>query len=104
MYITNIKHLLDASERMPEEMPEEIKGLISFLTQVIDSTTRVLPNSLTSTNVRCFEKGCDNLVKTAVRPDTEEIHWFCPNCENEGLINNWQGTKWDNSKQKNSSS
>jgi len=28
---------------------------------------------------------------------SEEIHWYCPECENEGLISNWQGTRWDNS-------
>jgi len=33
---------------------------------------------------------------SAFRPDTEEIHWYCPDCENEGVISGWQGTKWDN--------
>jgi RNA polymerase subunit RPABC4/transcription elongation factor Spt4 len=37
------------------------------------------------------------MIKTAVRPDTTEIHWYCPECEKEGLINNWQGTEWDQS-------
>ncbi len=36
------------------------------------------------------------MIKTALRPDTEQIHWYCPDCENEGLISNWQRTKWDN--------
>lgn len=26
----------------------------------------------------------------------EEIHWYCPDCENEGVISNWKGTKWGN--------
>jgi hypothetical protein len=95
MYITNIKHLLNASIKIPEEMPEEIRELIGFLPLIIEATTRSLPLSLTSTEVRCFEKGCDGFIKTALRPDNDEIHWFCPDCENEGLINNWQGTKWN---------
>lgn len=95
MYITNLKHLLDASVRMPEEMPSEARELIKFLTQVIEATTRTLPNTLTSSEVRCFSKGCDGQIKSAHRPDNEEIHWFYPNCEKEGLINNWQGTEWD---------
>ncbi len=24
----------------------------------------------------------------------EEIHWLCPECENEGVISEWQKTKW----------
>jgi hypothetical protein len=97
MYITNIKHLLEASVKMPEEMPSEARELIGFLTVIIDNATRTLPHTLTSTGVKCFGKGCDGLIKTAVRPDTTEIHWYCPECEKEGLINNWQGTKWDQS-------
>jgi hypothetical protein len=97
MYITNIKHLLDASVKMPEEMPAEARELIGFLKMIIDHTTRTLPQTLTSTGVGCFGKGCEGLIKTAVRPDTTEIHWYCPECEKEGLINNWQGTEWDQS-------
>ena len=96
MYITNIQHLLDASAKMPNEMPKEARELISFLKLIIDITTKNVPHTLTATDVRCFEKGCNGMIKTALRPDTEEIHWYCPDCENEGLISNWQGTKWDN--------
>jgi hypothetical protein len=95
MYITNIRHLSDASAKMSEEMPAEVRELFELLTLVIDSTTRTLPDTLTTTDVRCTEKGCDGLIKSALRPDTGEIHWYCPVCEKEGLINNWQGTKWD---------
>lgn len=96
MYITNIQHLLDASAKMPEEMPNEAKELIGFLTLVIDATTKNLPHTLTQTDINCFEKGCSGMIKTAFRPDTEEIHWYCPDCENEGVISGWQKTKWDN--------
>ncbi len=23
------------------------------------------------------------------------IHWFCPECEDEGLLDGWQGLMWD---------
>ena len=95
MYITDIRHLMEASQKMAEEMPPEARDLIGFLTQIIDITTIMLPNTLSSTAVRCNTKGCDGLIKSALRPDTEEIHWYCPKCEKEGLINNWQGTEWD---------
>jgi hypothetical protein len=96
MYITDIRHLLDASEKMPKVMPKEARELVGFLTLVIDKTTKNLPTSLTTTDIRCFKKGCSGLIKTSLMPKSEEIHWYCPDCENEGLINNWQGTKWDN--------
>ena len=77
-------------------MPKEARELISFLKLIIDITTKNVPHTLTATDVRCFEKGCNGMIKTALRPDTEQIHWYCPDCENEGLISNWQRTKWDN--------
>jgi hypothetical protein len=96
MYITNIQHLIDASAKMPEDMPEEARELIEFLKLVIDATTKTLPHSLTATDVICFKKGCSGIIKSAFRPDTEEIHWYCPDCENDGLISGWQKTEWDN--------
>ena len=96
MYITNIKHLLNASRKMADIMPEEARDLVGFIIQIIDTTTKTAPHTLTATTVRCFRKACDGTIKTAIRPDTEEIHWFCPDCENEGLINSWQGSEWDN--------
>ena len=96
MYITNIQHLLEASENMPEVMPKESKELIGFLTLVINTTTKYLPQTLTTTNVHCFVKGCHGLIKTAIMPKSDEIHWYCPECENEGIISGWQGTIWDN--------
>jgi hypothetical protein len=96
MYVTNIQHLLDASDKMPEVMPDEARDLIGFLALIIDKTTKTLPASLTSTDINCFKKGCSGKIKTALMPKSEEIHWYCPYCENEGLINSWQGTEWDN--------
>ena len=96
MYITNIKHLLDSSVKMSIEMPKEVRELIDFLNLIIDATTKSLPHTLTATDVRCFEKGCHGLIKTAYMPNNEEIHWYCPDCENEGLISGWKLTKWDN--------
>ena len=77
-------------------MPKEARELIGFLTLIIDTTTKKLSQTLTTTDVRCFQKGCSGLIKSAIRPDTGEIHWYCPDCENEGVISEWQKTKWDN--------
>jgi hypothetical protein len=97
MYITDIRHLLDASEKMPNAMPTEARDIVGFLTLIIDVTTKKQSKTLTTTAVRCFKKGCSGMIKSSLMPKSEEIHWYCPDCENEGVINNWQGTEWDNS-------
>jgi hypothetical protein len=63
MYITDITHLLKASAKMPEDMPYEARDFIGFLTQVIVTTTKTLPHSLTTTDVICFKKGCSGRLR-----------------------------------------
>jgi hypothetical protein len=91
-------HFLNEQGNIPKEMPKEARELVSFLALVVDATTKTTPTILTSTDLRCFKKACHGLIKTAVKHGGEEIHWYCPECENEGVISHWQGTKWDNTK------
>lgn len=96
MYISNMTHFLNEQGNIPKEMPKEARELASFHAMVVDSTTITMPTILTSTDLRCFKKACHGLIKTAVKHDDGEIHWYCPECENEGVISQWQGTRWDN--------
>jgi hypothetical protein len=97
MYVTNFSHFIDNSTGdIPVQMPEEVIERASFFAIIIEITTQNSPLTLTSTEIRCFEKGCSGMIKTALRRASEEIHWYCPDCEAEGVISNWQGTKWDN--------
>jgi hypothetical protein len=77
-------------------MPKEAREMVSFLALIIDTTTRNNPTTLTSTDIMCFKKGCSGMIKTALIPNTSEIHWYCLDCENEGVISEWQKTKWSN--------
>ena len=96
MYITNLTHFLDETGNIPKQMPKEARELASFFAFVVDTSTKKNFTTLTSTEIRCFKKGCFGLIKTAIKPDNKEIHWYCPECENEGVISGWQGSNWDN--------
>ena len=97
MYLTNFKHFLDDKTMdIPLQMPQETRERANFFALVIDATTQNSPPTLTETDIHCFEIGCNGKIKTALRLKNEEINWFCPDCENEGVISEWQGTKWDN--------
>ena len=91
-----MQHYLDMEGNIPKQMPKEARELASFMALVIDTTTKNSPFTLTQTDIRCFEIGCHGLIKSEALKENNEIHWYCPVCENEGLISNWQGTKWDN--------
>jgi len=101
MYISNMTHSLDETGNIPKQMPKEGRELASFFALVVDATTKELPSILTATNIRCFEKRCDGIIRTEVLPANDEIHWLCSKCQNEGRISHWQGTKWDNRVRKN---
>jgi hypothetical protein len=96
MYISNMTHFLDEQGNIPKQIPKEARELANFFALVIDITTKTMPSTLTSTDIRCFKKGCHGVIKSAIKPKTGEIHWYCPECENEGVISHWMGTRWDN--------
>jgi hypothetical protein len=91
-------HFLDEQGNIPTQMPKEARELASFLALMVDATTKTMPSTLTSTEFRCFKKVYHGLVKSAISPDGKEIHWYCPECEEEGVISSLQRTKWDNLK------
>jgi hypothetical protein len=74
MYSTNLTHFPDETGKTPKQMPKEARELASFFALVVDTSTRKNFTTLTSTDIRCFKKGCYGLIKTAIRSDNEEIH------------------------------
>jgi hypothetical protein len=96
MYISNMQHFLDETGNIPKQMPKEAREMASFLALVVDATTNNIPSTLTSTDIRCFEKRCQGMIKAEILRATGEIHWKCSKCQNEGRISGWQKTKWDN--------
>jgi len=44
------------------------------------------------------EKKCTGSIDIAIDTKEEEIRGHCPKCNEDGKINGWQGTKWDNRK------
>jgi hypothetical protein len=88
-------HFLDEQGNIPKQMPKQARELANFFALVIDTTTKVHPTKLVKTDIRCFEKGCQGAILIEILP-SNEIHWMCSLCENEGKISDWQGTKWDN--------
>lgn len=91
-------HFLDEKGNIPKVMPREAREIAGFFALVIDTTTKNLPSKLTSTDIRCFEKGCPGMTRVEILRSSNEIHWMCSRCQNEGRISHWQGTRWNNSK------
>lgn len=91
-----MQYFLDEKGNIPELMPKEAIELANFLALVIGATTKNNPFTLTTNEIRCFEKDCQGLIKSEVLKESNEIHWVCSKCPNEGRISGWKLTKWDN--------
>lgn len=95
-YVTNITDFLDKAGELAE-MPRAARKMASFLVLLIDATTEALPVREFDTRIRCKTTRCQGSIRSLLHfPD--EITWRCPDCGLNGVIRNWEGTKWDHTK------
>jgi len=96
MYISNMTHFLDEAGNIPTQMPKEARELANFLALIVDETTKESFPSVIHTPIRCFKKKCEGTINSEIIKENNEIHWKCSECQNEGILSEWQNTKWDN--------
>jgi hypothetical protein len=96
MYVTNFQHFLDEQGNIPTNMPKEARELANFLALLIDDASTGDYDA--EPTIRCIEEGCEGLIVPTLIEDENEIYWVCIACKKKGVITDWRGTKWDNSK------
>jgi len=96
MYISNMTHFLDEAGNIPTQMPKEARELANFLALIVDETTKESSSSVIHTNIRCFIKKCEGTINSEFLEENNEIHCLCSKCQNEGIISEWQKTRWNN--------
>lgn len=97
-YVTDITHYLDETGELAE-MPKPARRLASFLVLLIDAATQAFPACNYDTRIRCRIRACTGSIQASVSSEGGEIVWHCPKCGHNGVIRNWQGTKWDQTRQ-----
>ncbi len=99
MMITNIRHFMDEDGKIPD-LPAEAQELIRFLTAIIEAAIIAYdrPVTLSSTPCRKVIEGelCSGEIEVWVDADDNHIGWECLVCGDESIINEWEGTPWDN--------
>lgn len=98
MYNTNLQHYLDETGDIPQDLPSESRQLASFLALVVDTVTSAFPmtDRGVDTGIRCHRSGCTGTVIGALDDYEEDVHWYCLECGDMGVVSGWQGTDWDN--------
>lgn len=70
------------------KLPKETREISAFFSLIINETIESLPDTLTSTGIRCFRKKCNGIISSEIDIIKNEIHWQCSKCRNGGNITN----------------
>ena len=93
--VADIKHYLDDDGELAAELPSPARKLASFLVLVVDAVTKDVPAADHDTRIRCFEEGCTGSISASLASIEDDITWSCPTCGHNGVIRNWNDTKWN---------
>jgi hypothetical protein len=95
-WVVDLRHYLDPSGALAD-IPSRARLLAEYFTSiVVDATT----NLDEEPSVRCRRRPgphrCTGTVMSyPAADDLESIYWYCPVCNDNGLIRGWQNTLWD---------
>lgn len=97
-YITDLKYFLDDEGGLaPDSGP--VGELIEYLTSIVAMVSYPTPEPPSEYKIQCIrnEDGnqCPGNIVGKLVPESEDIVWHCPVCNDKGVISNWQGTLWD---------
>ncbi|HDZ24540.1 MAG: hypothetical protein JRJ09_18570 [Deltaproteobacteria bacterium] len=96
MWIINIRHWLNEEETGPAVPQLRLK--VKKLSEIITYATLRECGLDAGKAPKCWRrpgrKPCKDVLQVQFEPDGR-IHWFCPKCEDEGVLDGWQGLIWD---------
>ena len=96
--ITNIQHFLDENGDVPN-LTTEAQELLNFLGDIIIPATIEYDRPITVADTKCLTvsngESCPGEIEVWVYAENNQIGWECLECEEEGIISNWERTLWD---------
>jgi hypothetical protein len=99
-WITDMRHFLDERGQLGR-LPNRAMNIVLHLGSIVEWMTCHLDGAPHQTNVRCRRSPGRRRCVGAIHADFEEdgaaITWFCPLCEDNGVIRGWKETPWDRS-------
>lgn len=89
-------------------MPKKTKLFVEYFTDIVSAASMVKLRDEYEIPIICRmqsqgKKRCNGKLIVCRKSKPPEIHWRCQVCKNNGIIKNWQGTKWNLRKRTNRS-
>jgi hypothetical protein len=92
MWVIDIRHWLN--EQQEGSAAPQLRLKVKKLAEIIIWITSRDCGLPTGKTPKCWRrpkrKPCKGILKIQFEID-DQIHWFCPECEDEGLIDGWHG-------------
>ena len=96
-WITDMSHF-DYPEEDADGVPREAVRIATYFASLVEGTVGG-PRLGGATGVRCRRRPgwlpCSGVIVSELHPSGHELRWRCPVCEDNGVISNWAGTRWD---------
>ena len=97
-WITDITHFLDKDGHIVTE-PAQAKQLGDYFAAIVMMASFPDPDYPPEYKVLCRRrpnrKPCKEEIAGWIEPDSDDIFWICPKCQDRGRISNWRGTIYD---------
>lgn len=97
-WITDLNHFLNEdgdiiSEPIPAKIFAEYFTAIVLLASFPES--EYPPEYIVRCRRRPNRKPCNEGIVSFIVPESDEIFWICPKCNDRGSITNWRNSMWD---------
>lgn len=99
-WVTNIQHFLNEKGELGD-LPKPALNLANHIISIIEEATRNSENEPQEINVRCRrrperKKCTGNIIAYINKDNPGQIIWFCPECDDNGVITGWGSTIYNN--------
>jgi len=94
--VADLRHYVDERGQLAS-MPGPALRVAAFLCAIVSWTSRAA-GARERTNVWCRRprrQPCRGEIVAAYGDQSADIVWECPVCGGNGLIHDWQGSRWD---------
>lgn len=97
-WISDMTHFLDETGTIPEcqgaarSIRDHLGAIVAFVTSWSSADEE---RSAVRCRRRPHRKPCPGWICASLDPDSREIVWICPICEDRGIISGWEHTPWD---------
>jgi RNA polymerase subunit RPABC4/transcription elongation factor Spt4 len=97
MWIIDIRHWLD--ENLMDAGLPQLRLKVKKLGEIISYATAIEAGIPVDFQPVCWRrpgrKACRGALEMELVSETNQIHWLCPECGDEGVVSGWSGLIWD---------